>query len=372
MSNADLRAVGLLSLLAVLLAVGVAEAGASGARSSIDSGTVEVVTNEIVLSEPAQMINNATVRGKRLYFPDWAVGLRAVDLSTGRDVDKIKVLSPRATEEQAPLYMASGEGGFGVSGQKKAWFLFDDRWTPTKAFLSPKADPTGHAILYPDRLVVYGFAASEVTGGDEAWLFVQYIEDGRVVPLMVNPPGKAYEEQVRTFQFRAVMTGGVAALPGGGWVAVDPISYRIFVFDSSDRLVRTFLGSNPSFRSPNLDGFPENWAAQEREAVFRWFLSQPLVKRPVILNGNRIGIVIGIPNGEGTQRHELDIYSLDGSAVAIGLEIEGMRVGRTVVADAEPGRLVVVTQDRNWPAGSRTVVWEVSVKGSGLPGRETR
>jgi hypothetical protein len=372
MKIAELRMMGLLLALAAASVVGAEPVKAAGTGGGAGSTPVRCVAKEIVVAEPAQMVNNAVVRGSKLYLPDWAAGLRVIDLSTGKDLERIKVLSPRATEEQAPLYVASGEGGFAVSGQKKAWFLFDKSWKPAKAFLSPKADPTGHAILFPDRFVVYGFAASEVTGGDEAWLFVQYIEDGRVVPLMVYPPGEAYEEQMRTFQFRAILTGGVAPLPGGGWVAVDPVSYRIFVFDSSDRLVRTFLGSNPRFRPPNLDGFPENWAAQGREAVFRWWLTQPLVKKPVILDGNRIGVVIGIPDGESVQRHELDIYELDGAAVAVGLEIEGLRVGRAVVADAEPGRLLVVSQERNWPVASRTSVWEISVRNGARPGRSGR
>jgi len=381
MRNVELRIVGLLMALVTVAPAGAAPAGSGSAKAasgstssglSTDASSIRCVADEVVLAEPAQMINNAVVQGSKLYLPDWAAGLRVVDIETGKDVERIKVLSPRATEERAPLYVASGDGGFAVSGQKKAWFLFDRTWTPTKAFLSPKADPTGYAILFPDRFVVYGFAASEVTGGDEAWLYVQYIEDGRVVPLMIYQPGVTYEERMRIFQFRAVLSGGVAALPDGGWVAVDPVSYRVFVFDSTDRLIRTFLGTNPRFHPPNLEGFPENWAAQGREAVFRWWLAQPLVKKPVVLDDNRIGVVVGINDGERVQRHELDIYNLDGTAVAVGLEIEGVRAGRVVVAGSEPGRLVLVGQDHNWPPGAKTSVWEVDIRNGGKPARSSK
>jgi hypothetical protein len=75
-----------------------------------------------------------------------------------------------------------------------------------------------------------------------------------------------------------------------------------------------------------------------------------------------VGIVVGIPDGEFKQRHELDLYRLDGSPVATGLDLPGIEGGRIIVADAGPGRIVVVGQS-SWEPGSDTTAWQVTVTG---------
>ena len=68
------------------------------------------------------------------------------------------------------------------------------------------------------------------------------------------------------------------------------------------------------------------------------------------------------PDGDLKQRHELDVYRLDGSPVATGIALPGITSGRSVVADAGPGRLVVVGQ-ATWEPGSKTTAWKVTLEG---------
>ena len=75
-----------------------------------------------------------------------------------------------------------------------------------------------------------------------------------------------------------------------------------------------------------------------------------------------MGFVLGIPDGDLQQRHELDIYRLDGSPVATGIKLPGITGGRMVVADAGHGRLVAVGQ-KTWEPGSETMAWQVSLTG---------
>ncbi len=145
---------------------------------------------------------------------------------------------------------------------------------------------------------------------------------------------------------------------GGSFV--DPRSYSVYVFDSRDRLTKAWRGINPRFRAPNWAAAPEVHDASGREGYSRWQLSQPLVKRPVVLGEDLLAFVVGIPDGTLQQRHELDLYRLSGEPVAIGLPIPGVQAGRLVAADADNGRLVLIGQE-TWEPSAKTTVWQVEV-----------
>ena len=82
----------------------------------------------------------------------------------------------------------------------------------------------------------------------------------------------------------------------------------------------------------------------------------------MVLAEDVVGFVVGIPSGDLRQRHELDLYRLDGKPLATGIELPGVVGGRTVVADAGLGQLVVVGQS-SWEPGSKTTAWKVTLEG---------
>ncbi len=334
-----------------------------GAASG-SAGEVTCRAAGVPLAGPPPLISTAVVRGSELLVAGGSSGLRRVDLASGRDLATIS-LRGHGPEEPVPMYLASGPGGIAVSGVNHHWYILDPSLNVTKTLSNAMLGPLGSCLLFDDRFVVYGFAREEKTGAGHAWLFVQY-RDGGLVPLAEYEPITNMARHLGQFHIRQITQGGVCLMPGGGWVAVDPLDYTVRVFDRRDRQVGGFQSQNPHFKAPDVAAYPDGrWDPGDRTAYFAWLQAQCQVKRPVALGGDLIGVVVGIPIGSGRQRHELDVYRTDGTVVATAVPIPGLEVGRLIVADAEPGRLVVLTQERSWPFSAPATVWQVEV--SGLP-----
>ena len=173
-------------------------------------------------------------------------------------------------------------------------------------------------------------------------------------------------ETVKRIHFQGITSGGLTTLPDGGWVFVDPRSYSVFVFDEVDRLRKVWRGTNPRFRAPNWSAYTPVHDASGRQEFSRWELAQSLVKRPVILGNGLVAVVIGLPDGLLRQRHELDLYTLSGEPVAIGLPLPGVVAGRLIVADADDDRLVLVGQE-TWEPSAKTIVWQIEVPQVEIP-----
>jgi len=338
---------------AVLLCVGVL---ASPADKPQDSCSAQALS----LEKPAYMLVDVVVRGDRLLLPDYTSGLREVDLRTGKDVRSVLPMGTRRGQVTGPQHLGCGSGRCVVFGDRYFWVYYDSRWRFLKEYPGMKSSASGQPLVFADRMVVYGIARQETSlGGGTPYLFIQY-DDGEIVPLQEYPASMPIGEVVKRAHFQGIITGGLAALPDGGWVFVDPRSYSVYVFNNNDRLAKAWRGTNPRFRTPNWAASPPVHDASGREAYARWQLAQPLVKRPVVLGDDLLAFVVGVPDGPLRQRHELDLYRLNGEPVAVGIPITGVRAGRLVIADADQRRLVLVGQE-TWEPSAATTVWEVEV-----------
>ena len=223
------------------------------------------------------------------------------------------------------------------------------------------AGPLGNTLRFNDRMIVYGFAREEKTLTNHAWLFVHRAGEPPI-PLAEYAPVVDIARHLGEFHVRQLTQGGLCRLENGGWVAVDPLDYTVRIFDASDRQVGAFNGINSAFRKPDITAYPHNnWGPGDRSSYFAWLEAQCQVKRPVSLGADLIGVVVGIPDPRGGQHVVLDVYRLDGTAIANAAPIPGIRAPRIVVADADAGRLVLLSQDRNWPFGAPATLWEVTV-----------
>ena len=312
------------------------------------------------LEQPAYMIVDAVVRGDRLLLPDYTRGLREVDLLTGKDLRprSILPLGTQRGEVKGPQHLGCGAGRCVVFGDRYFWVFFDRSWKFLHEYPGFTSTASGQPLVFDDRIVVYGVARAEASG-TTAYLYVQY-DDGGVFPLQEFPMNMPIPEIVKHIQFQGIITGGLTALPDGGWIFLDPRSYSVYVFDQHDRLRKAWNGANPRFRVPNWKAAPEVHDDSGRETYARWQLSQPLVKRPVVVGDDLLAVVIGLPDGPLRQRHELDLYRLSGEPVAIGVPITGVEAGRLVAADADAERLMLVGQE-TWEPSARTIVWNVDV-----------
>ncbi len=311
------------------------------------------------LEKPAFMVVDAVVRGNRLLLPDYTSGLREVDLRTGKDLRSILPMGTQRGEVTGPQHLGCGSGRCVVFGDRYFWVFYDSSWRFLHEYPGFTAAPTGQPLVFDDRIVVFGLAQSAGTASGYTYLYVQY-DDGEILPLQEYPASMPIPEMAKRVKFQGIVAGGLAALPDGGWVFVDPRSYSVYVFDNRDRLTKAWRGTNPRFRAPNWAASPESHDASGRQRYSRWQLSQPLVKRPVVLGDNLLAFVVGLPDGTLRQRHELDIYRLNGEPVAIGLPIPGVTAGRLVTADADNRRLVLVGQE-TWEPSATTTVWQVEV-----------
>jgi len=311
------------------------------------------------LESPVYMIVDAVVRGDRLLLPDYTRGLREVDLRTGKDLRSLLPLGTQRGEVSGPQHLGCGSGRCVVFGDRYFWVFYDSKWRFLHEYPGYLATAGGQPLVFEDRIVVYGTASAQATGSGYSYLFVQY-DDGEILPLQEYPTSMPVPEIVKRIHFQGTTSGGLAALPDGGWVFVDPRSYSVYIFDSRDRLKKAWRGANPSFRAPNWAASPEVHDDSGRPRYNRWHLSQPLVKRPVVLGEDLVAFVVGLPDGPLRQRHELDLYRLSGEPVAVGLKIPGVQAGRLVAADAEAGRIVLVGQE-TWEPSAKTTVWQVEV-----------
>lgn len=323
--------------------------------------SVRCSVSPITLKKPAYMVVDAVVRGDRLLLPDYTNGLREIDLGTGADLRSVLPMGPGRGQVTGPQHLSCGGGRCVVFGDRYFWIYYDDGFEFIDEYPGMTTGAGAQPLVFSDRMVVAGTANPAVTGGGVAFLFVQY-DDGSVVPLQEYPAGMAIPEIAKRIHFAGPTAGGVGRLSDGGWLYVDPLSYGVFVFDRTDRLIRAWRGTNPRFRQPNFSVYEPVHDDSGRERFSRWNLAQTLVKRPVALGENLVGIILGIPDGDLRQRHELDLYRLDGKPVATGIALPGIEGGRIVVADAGPGRLTVVGQ-QSWKPGSKTTAWNVTLEG---------
>jgi hypothetical protein len=338
---------------AVLLCAGVL-------ASPVDTPGNSCSVQALNLEKPAYMVVDAVVRGDRLLLPDYTSGLREVDLRTGKDVRSVLPIGTQRGEVTGPQHLGCGSGRCVVFGDRYFWVYYDLKWQFLHETQGMKSTASGQPLVFADRMVVYGIASQDTAlGGGTPYLFIQY-DDGEIVPLQEYPASMPMAETIKRIHFQGIIAGGLAALPDGGWVFVDPRSYSVYVFDNRDRLTKAWRGTNPRFRAPNWAASPPVHDPSGREAYSRWQLSQPLVKRPVVLGDDLLAFVVGLPDGTLSQRHELDIYRLSGEPVAIGLPITGVRAGRLVTADADNQRIVLVGQG-SWKPSASTTIWQVEV-----------
>jgi hypothetical protein len=317
------------------------------------------VVRRVTLERPAYMIVDAVVRGDRLLLPDYTSGLREIDLGSGRDLRSVLPMGTRRGEVTGPQHLGCGGGRCVVFGDRYFWIYYDSSWRFLDEYPGMKSTASGQPLVFADRMVVYGIARPDASGGGTPYLFIQY-DDGEIVPLQEYPATMPMTEVVKRIHFQGITSGGLAGLPDGGWVFVDPRSYSVFVFDERDRLKRVWRGTNPRFRAPNFDAYTPVHDASGRQDFSRWELAQPLVKRPLVLGDDLVAFVVGLPEGPLRQRHELDLYRLSGDPVAVGLAIPGVTAGRLIAADSEAGRIILVGQD-SWEPSAATSIWEVAV-----------
>jgi hypothetical protein len=334
---------------------------ASGLGPPALGSSIRCQVRTITIEKPAYMVVDAVVRGEKLLLPDYTNGLREIDLGTGANLRSVLPMGSKRGQVTGPQHLGCGGGRCVVLGDRYFWIYYDEAFEFIQEYPGMTTGAGAQPLVFADRMVVAGTASAEISGGGVPFLFVQY-DDGSVVPLQEYPAGMAIPEIAKRIHFSGPTAGGVDRLSDGGWIYVDPRSYGVFVFDERDRLVRAWRGSNPRFRPPNFAVYQLVHDASGRESFSRWSLAQTQVKRPVAMGDDLVGIVVGIPDGEFKQRHELDLYRLDGSPVATGLDLPGIVGGRMIIADAGPGRIVVVGQS-SWEPGSDTTAWQVTVTG---------
>ena len=351
------------ALRVLVQCVGAAFIGAVVMASPADKAA-SVSARTLSLEKPAYMIVDAVVRGDRLLLPDYTSGLREVDLQTGKDLRSVLPIGTQQGEVTGPQHLGCGSDRCVVFGDRYFWVYFDRSWRFLHEYAGVRSTASGQPLVFSDRMVIYGIAAPGASGGGTPYLFIQY-DDGEVVPLQEYPSSMPVQETVKRIHFQGITSGGLAALPDGGWVFVDPRSYSVFVFDDQDRLKKIWRGTNQKFRAPNWGAYEPVHDNAGRQKYFRWQLAQPLVKRPVVLGDDLLGFVVGLPDGPLRQRHELDLYRLNGDPVAVGLPIPGVAAGRLVAADTDDERLVLVGQE-TWEPSAPTTVWQVD-----LPAVET-
>ena len=348
-----------LVLRVVVVCAGVVLLCAGVLASPADKPEASCGARAISLENPAYMIVDAVVRGDRLLLPDYTRGLREVDLRTGKDLRSVLPMGTQQGEVSGPQHLGCGSNRCVVWGDRYFWVYYDSSWQFLHEYPGMKSAASGQPLVFSDRMVIYGIASPDVSGGGTPYLFIQY-DDGEIVPLQEYPASMPITETVKRIHFQGITTGGLAELPGGGWAFVDPRSYSVFVFDKNDRLTKAWRGTNPRFRAPNWGASPEVHDDSGRQTYSRWQLAQPQVKRPVPLGEDLLAFVVGLPDGPLLQRHELDIYRTNGEPVVVGLPIDGVQSGRLIIADAGAGRLVLVGQ-QSWEPSATTTVWQVEV-----------
>jgi hypothetical protein len=337
---------------AVLLCAGVLASPADTAKSACSAQALN-------LERPAYMVVDAVVRGNRLLLPDYTSGLREVDLRTGKDLRSVLPMGTQRGEVSGPQHLGCGSGRCVVFGDRYFWVFYDSKWRFLHEYSGYTATASGQPLVFDDRIVVYGLAQSAAAASGYSYLFVQY-DDGEILPLQEYPASMSVPEMVKRVKFQGIINGGLAALPDGGWVFVDSLSYSVYVFDNRDRLKKAWRGATPSSPPPTGAAAPGVHHAAGLPRYPRGPLTPPRDTRPVVLGEDLLAFVVGLPDGPLRQRHELDLYRMSGEPVALGLKIPGVQAGRLVAADADAGRIVLVGQE-TWEPSAKTTVWQADV-----------
>lgn len=319
----------------------------------------------VVLETPAYMVVDAVVRGDRLFLPDYTKGLREVDLRTGKDLRSVLPMGTEKGQVTGPQHLGCGPERCMVFGDRYFWIYYDTSWRFLLEYPGMRSTASGQPLVFTDRAIIYGVARPDASMGGTPYLFIQY-DDGEIVPLQEYPASMPMPETIKRIHFQGITSGGLAALPDGGWVFVDPRSYSVFVFDEHDRLKKVWRGTNPRFRAPNWDAYTPVHDPSGLQDYSRWELAQALVKRPVVLGDDLVAFVVGLPDGPLRQRHELDLYRLTGEPVTIGISLPDVVAGRLIAADADNNRLVLVGQE-TWEPSSKTIVWQVDLSNAEVP-----
>ncbi len=195
---------------AVLICAGVLAAPADSPMSILSAQALN-------LEKPAIMIVDAVVRGDTLLLPDWTSGLREVDLRTGKDRRSILPIGNQRGEVTGPQHLGCGSERCVVFGDRYFWVFFDSSWRFLNEYPGFTSTASGQPLVFDDRIVVFGVARSEASSSGTSYLYVQY-DDGSVVPLQEYPGSMPIPEVVKRIQFSGIISGGLAALPDGGWV----------------------------------------------------------------------------------------------------------------------------------------------------------
>ncbi|MCW8984388.1 MAG: hypothetical protein OQK55_03530, partial [Thermoanaerobaculales bacterium] len=140
----------------------------------------------VSLESPAYMVVDAVVRGDRLLLPDYTKGLREVDLRTGKDLRSVLPMGTQQGEVSGPQHLGCGSGRCVVFGDRYFWVYYDSSFRFLHEYPGMKSTASGQPLVFPDRMVIYGIASPDVSGGGTPYLFIQY-DDGEIVPLQEYP-----------------------------------------------------------------------------------------------------------------------------------------------------------------------------------------
>jgi len=317
-------------------------------------GGCRLAVHRTALERPAAMVSCGVVRGEVLFVPDSFNGLRRIDLRTGKDLPFPEVSS-----------LPFSPQGLGVSGRNTFWIAGSGnrlaRWSPDGGVVWREKGLAALGVVVPlaGRAVAVGWV-SAARCGEQAELF-EIGGDGSCTPLLPWP--EDHEEGIRRFSFSWTSAGGLARTPGGGFLLLDPVRGVVIRYDTRSRPAGSWRLANPRWRPPDLDAMPMQVDAVNRESFFRWFHAQAVASRPAVLADGTVAVVLSLPGPDGTIVRQVDLYGLDGEPKAIGVPLPAVPERRVIVTDADGGRLVLLTQERDWPPGSPTAIVTVEVTG---------
>ena len=162
------------ALKMAVVCAGVALLCAGVLASPADKAGNSCSARAVSLENPAYMVVDAVVRGDRLLLPDYTRGLREVDLRTGKDLRSVLPMGTQQGEVSGPQHLGCGSGRCVVFGDRYFWVYYDSSFRFLHEYAGLKSAASGQPLVFPDRMVVYGVASPDVSGGGPAYLFVQY------------------------------------------------------------------------------------------------------------------------------------------------------------------------------------------------------
>ncbi len=323
------------------------------------AATPRLEVRRVALERPVNMLTAAVVRGGVAWIPDWADGLRRVDLATGRD------LEPPAVGELGfpPTALGVGrDGSLWLAGGSEHAAL----WRPGRGVVWTRRGmrPEGVLVARAGRAVGWGWASAAACGV-EAELF-EIGPDGSCTPLVPFPEDR--EAAHGRYVFSGTLAGGLAPAPDGGFLLLDPVRGVVLRYDAGARLAGSWRLRDPAWRPPDLAAIPRNADAAHREPFYRWYRAQAVASRPAVLADGTVAVVVGLPRAGGGVAWHLDLFRPEGTPRALGVPLPQLRERRVIVADADGGRLILAAQERDWPMGSPTALVEIRVTWPGEGG----